>query len=95
MKTDLLIRIEKDLAEFQRTKQKQKAAALTRVIEQTDAYSAHLGGADLDEIKVRKCVLLVVTAYRLSLPQCTGPSIAYVTENIATLEPYLLEEKAA
>lgn len=90
MKTELLLRIEKDLAEFQRNKQTQKAAALTRVIEQTDAYSAHLNGADLDEIKVRKCVLLVVTAYRLSLPQCVGKSVAYVTENIATLEPYLV-----
>jgi hypothetical protein len=89
MKCELLLKIENDLATATKEKDKHAEAALTRVVEQTELYKNHLS-ADLDTTKVLKCVLLVLTAYRMSLPQCKGESIAHVTANIAVLEPYLI-----
>lgn len=91
MKCELLLKIENDLATARQNKDKHTDAALTRVVEQTELYKNHLGGVDLDTTKVLKCVLLVLTAYRMSLPQCVGESIAHVTANIAVLEPYLIQ----
>ncbi len=91
MKVDQLLKIEADFEAAKESKNGDAIEALSRVVRETDGYARHLGH-DIDDTQVRKCILLVITAYRLALPVAVGQGVADIMAQIAVLEPYLLTQ---